>query len=384
MTTTTDIELLTTAEVREAIERNIERDPAAIALDRSVPHASAVATAVKYLQRSRRKLPRLYEVRAIIPPRAFEQSSSEESAERKPIAGGSLLELTCGLGIDAMAFASRFSRVVTLERDEQLANVVRHNLKLLGINNVEVIATTAEEYVANCTEHFDWVYADPDRRSAEGRKMVCMEDCSPDMLQLMPRLRQIASRVAIKLSPLFDCEEAFRLLSPAEVEIVSLGGECKEVNIYTAATKNTLRIAPIGMGEWVYSPKDMLCGPSSDSFAEGEWRYMLIPDVALQKGRVAMAALKPYASIWSNNGYAFARELPEEPLPCRIYEIRSIRRYQPKELKREWRNRGIDILKRDTHLTVEGVRKAIGAKAGSEATIAITTIEGDNWVIELK
>ena len=111
---------------------------------------------------------------------------------------------------------------------------------------------------------------------------------------------------------------------------------------------------------------------------------MLIPDVALQKGRVAMAALKPYASIWSNNGYAFARELPEEPLPCRIYEIRSIRRYQPKELKREWRNRGIEILKRDTHLTVEGVRKAIGAKAGSEATIAITTIEGDNWVIELK
>lgn len=384
MTTTTDIELLTTAEVREAIERNIERDPAAIALDRSVPHASAVATAVKYLQRSRRKLPRLYEVRAIIPPRAFEQSSSEESAERKPIAGGSLLELTCGLGIDAMAFASRFSRVVTLERDEQLANVVRHNLKLLGISNVEVIATTAEEYVANCNEHFDWVYADPDRRSAEGRKMVCMEDCSPDMLQLMPRLREIASRVAIKLSPLFDCEEAFRLLSPAEVEIVSLGGECKEVNIYTAATKNTLRIAPIGMGEWVYSPKDMLCGPSSDSFAEGEWRYMLIPDVALQKGRVAMAALKPYASIWSNNGYAFARELPEEPLPCRIYEIRSIRRYQPKELKREWRNRGIEILKRDTHLTVEGVRKAIGAKAGSEATIAITTIEGDNWVIELK
>lgn len=384
MTTTSDIELLTTAEVREAIERNIERDPAAIALDRSVPHASAVATAVKYLQRSRRKLPRLYEVRAIIPPRAFEQSSSEESAERKPIAGGSLLELTCGLGIDAMAFASRFSRVVTLERDEQLANIVRHNLKLLGISNVEVIATTAEEYVANCTEHFDWVYADPDRRSAEGRKMVCMEDCSPDMLQLMPRLREIASRVVIKLSPLFDCEEAFRLLSPAEVEIVSLGGECKEVNIYTAATKNTLRIAPIGMGEWVYSPKDMLCGPSSDSFAEGEWRYMLIPDVALQKGRVAMAALKPYASIWSNNGYAFARELPEEPLPCRIYEIRSIRRYQPKELKREWRNRGIEILKRDTHLTVEGVRKAIGAKAGSEATIAITTIEGDNWVIELK
>ena len=384
MTTTADIELLTTAEVREALERNIERDPATIALDRSVPHASAVATAVKYLQRSRRKLPRLYAVRAIIPPRAFEQSSSEESAERKPITGDSLLELTCGLGIDAIAFASRFRRVVTLERDAQLADIVRHNLRLLGIDNVEVVTTTAEEYVANCTEHFDWVYADPDRRSAEGRKMVCMEDCSPDMLQLMPRLRQIASRVAIKLSPLFDCDEAFRLLAPAEVEIVSLGGECKEVNIYTEAEQNRLRIAPIGMGEWCYQQEDMASAPSSEEFAKGEWRYMLIPDVALQKGRVAIAALSPYASIWSNNGYAFAREMPEVSLPCRIYEIKSIRRYQPKELKREWRNRGIEILKRDTHLTVDGVRKAIGAKAGSEAILAITTIEGDNWVIELK
>jgi hypothetical protein len=254
----------------------------------------------------------------------------------------------------------------------------------LGIDNVEVITSTAEEYVASCKEHFDWVYADPDRRSSDGRKMVCMEDCSPDMLQLMPRLRQIASRVAIKLSPLFDCEEAFRLLSPAEVEIVSLGGECREVNIYTAATKNTLRIAPIGMGEWVYSPKDMLCGPSSDSFAEGEWHYMLIPDVALQKGRVAMAALKPYASIWSNNGYAFARELPPANLPCRTFEIATMRRYHPKELKREYKGKRVDILKRDTRLTVDGVRQAIGAKAGSDIRVAVTTIDQDSWFIELK
>ena len=384
MTTTTDIELLTTPEVREAIERNIERDPATIALDRSVPHASAVATAVKYLQRSRRKLPKLYAVRAIIPPRAFEQSSSEESAERKPISGDSLLELTCGLGIDAIAFASRFRRVVTIERDEQLASIVRHNLKLLGINNVEVITSSAEEYIAKCDEHFDWVYADPDRRSSEGRKMVCMEDCSPNMVELMPRLREISERVAIKLSPMFDCAEAFRLCNHAEVEVVSLGGECKEVNIYTNAPSNLLRIAVIGDGEWCFSHEAMGTAPSSESFNPSEYRYLLVPDVALQKSRVAITALSPYASIWSNNGYAFARELPKESLPCRIYEIVGIEPYRPKELKRKWRNRAIDILKRDTHLTVDGVHKAIGAKAGSEATIAITAIEGDNWVIELK
>lgn len=381
--THSDIEILLSDEVREAIERNIERDAASIALDRSVPHASLVATQVKYLQRARRKLPHLYEVRAIIPPRAFEQSSSEESARRKPLSGHSVLDLTCGLGIDTMALAENFERVVSIERDPQLADVVRNNLRILHIDNVEVVTASAEEYVATCNDHFDWVFADPDRRSEDGRKMVVLEECSPNMRALMPRLSEIASRVAIKLSPMFDSDEALRIFAPAEVEIVSMGGECKEVNIYTGAERDTLRIAIIGEGEWCFDPHAADNTPSNESFADGEWRYMLIPDVALQKSRMAMTALKPYAAIWSNNGYAFTRELPPATLPCRCFEVRSIRRYRPKELKREYRGRGIDILKHDTRLTVEGVRQALGAKAGSETRVAITTIEQENWFIEL-
>lgn len=382
--TTSDISILLQDEVREAIERNIERDAASVALDRSVPHASAVATQVKYLQRARRKLPSLYAARAIIPPRAFEQSSSEESAERKPLSGDSVLDLTCGLGIDTMALAKSFRRVVSLERDEILADIVRHNLRLMGIDNVDVVTASAEDYVAECKEHFDWVFADPDRRSAEGRKMVVLEECSPNMRVLMPRLKEIAGRVAIKLSPLFDSDEAFRLFSPVEVEIVSLGGECKEVNIYTGAGRDMLRIAIIGEGEWCFDTCAEQEAHSSENFADEGWRYLLIPDVALMKGRVAIAALKPYAAIWSNNGYAFAKELPQEKLPCRIFEIASIRRYRPKELKREYRGRGIELFKRDTRLTIEDVRKAIGAKAGSDVKAAITTIGEDNWFIELK
>jgi hypothetical protein len=45
---------------------------------------------------------------------------------------------------------------------------------------------------------------------------------------------------------------------------------------------------------------------------------------------------------------------------------------------------GVDIIKRDTSLSVDAVRKAIGARAGSEVMVAITTIEGENWVVEIK
>lgn len=384
MLTLNDLDILRTEEVRRAIEENIERDPAKVALSKGVPHAALVATQVKYLQRARRKLPALYEARCIIPPRAFEQCSSQESARRKPLSGGSVLDMTCGLGIDTMALAEHFERVVSIERDEVLAEVVRYNMSLLGIQNVEVVTASSEEYVASTSEHFDWVFVDPDRRSAEGKKMVCMEDCSPNVVALMPRLLEISERVAIKLSPMFDCAEAFRLCSPAEVEVVSVGGECKEVNIYTNAERDMLRIAVIGDGEWSFDSEAMAAEPSAEAFVPEEYRYLLVPDVALQKARVAIAALMPYASIWSNNGYAFARELPAEALPARIFEIVSIEPYRPKELKRRWRGEGVEFMKRDCALSIDAVRRATATRPGGERLFALTTIAGDTWVIGIK
>ena len=384
MLTLNDLDILRTEEVRRAIDENIERDPAKVALSKGVPHAALVATQVKYLQRARRKLPSLYEARCIIPPRAFEQCSSQESARRKPLSGGSVLDMTCGLGIDTMALAEHFERVVSIERDEVLAEVVRYNMSLLCIQNVEVVTASSEEYVASTTEHFDWVFVDPDRRSAEGKKMVCMEDCSPNVVALMPRLREISERVAIKLSPMFDCAEAFRLCSPAEVEVVSIGGECKEVNIYTNAERDMLRIAVIGDGEWSFDSEAMAAEPSAEAFAPEEYRYLLVPDVALQKARVAIAALKSHASIWSNNGYAFARELPAEALPARIYEIVSIESYRPKELKRRRKGEGVEFMKRDCALSIDAVRRATATRPGGERLFALTTIAGDTWVIGIK
>ena len=384
MLTLNDLDILRTEEVRRAIDENIERDPAKVALSKGVPHAAHVATQVKYLQRARRKLPALYEARCIIPPRAFEQCSSQESARRKPLSGGSVLDMTCGLGIDTMALAEHFERVVSIERDEVLAEVVRYNMSLLCIQNVEVVTASSEEYVASTTEHFDWVFVDPDRRSAEGKKMVCMEDCSPNVVALMPRLREISERVAIKLSPMFDCAEAFRLCSPAEVEVVSIGGECKEVNIYTDAERDMLRIAVIGDGEWSFDSEAMAAEPSAEAFAPEEYRYLLVPDVALQKARVAIAALKSHASIWSNNGYAFARELPAEALPARIYEIVCIEPYRPKELKRRWKGEGVEFMKRDCALSIDAVRRATATRPGGERLFALTTIAGDTWVIGIK
>ena len=384
MLSNADIDIMATEEFRQSVLRNIERDPVVVALDKHVVNASLVATQVKYLQRAKHKLPRLYEAGCIIPPRAFEQSSSEDSADVKAISGGSLLDLTCGLGIDTMSFAERFDRVVALERDEVLARVVRYNLGLLGITNVEVVTTTAEEYLGRCEEHFDWIFVDPDRRSAEGKKMVRMEDCSPNVLEQMPHIERVADRLGVKLSPLFDVEEARRLFPQSEVEVVSIAGECKELNVYTRAPKEMLRIVIAGVGVWEYDFEATMAHPVTAPLDVERAKYLIIPDVAMQKGRVAVAEFGRYAQIWSNNGYAFAESAPEGKIPARVYEIERIERYNPKQLKRELRGVGVEILKRDTSLGIDAVRKATGMRAGSERVMAITSINSDIWAVFIK
>lgn len=151
-----------------------------------------IATQVKYLQRARTKLPSYYEARCIIPPLAFEQASSEACAARKSCKGESVLDLTCGLGVDALYLSKHFAQVITLERDEVLADIARENFQRLGADNIQVIRSSAEEFLATTLQRFDWIYADPDRRNAQGRKLVRLEDCSPNVIALQPEIQRVA------------------------------------------------------------------------------------------------------------------------------------------------------------------------------------------------
>lgn len=370
-------------EVQQAIGQNRHRDPAAVALDRHIPHARLVATQVKYLRRAESKLPSYAAAQCILPPLAFEQSSSEECAAHKTISGSSVLDLTCGLGVDSLALSRRFERVVSLERNELLAQITRENFRRLGITHVEVVAASAEEYLAATREHFDWIYADPDRRSAEGRKLVRLEDCSPSIPDLLPHIRRVADRLCIKNSPLFDVDEAFRRFPRSHVEVISLGGECKEVVIYDdGRTAPLLTATALGKGSYSHSPLDE-GRPSTEEFSPDDYRWLVIPDVALQKARLALSYFADKAAMWSENGFAFARKEPGEVLG-RVLEIDHIEPYDPKQLKRRCKGLKGEILKRDFPFAAEEVFRRTGLRPGGDVRLAFTKTDGRLWTIHLK
>ncbi len=378
-----EIDKLCSAELLEAIERNIDRRADAVALDKHTPCAALVATQIKYLGRAASKLPSYFAARCILPPLSFEQASSERVAAIKTLSGDSLLDLTCGLGVDAYHFSKSFGRVVTLERDEVLAAVARENFRRLGVTNIEVVCSPAQEYLATCNEHFDWIYADPDRRSATGQKLVRLEECSPNILALSADLERVSGgRFMIKNSPLFDVDEAFRLFSPARVEVVSLLNECKEVLI-SSAERDLLVATSVGQGSIEVRREELQQTFCTKEFDPSIYTTLVIPDVALQKGRMVSYALGEQVDFWSNNGFGFARSEPRGILG-RSFEIERIVEYQPKSLRREIAGRSVEIFKRDFPYTVAQILSQLKIKEGGQCRIAFTRVGERNVAIFLR
>lgn len=378
-----ELHKLCESELLTAIEANIDRKADQVALDKRIPHAALVATQVKYLQRAESKLPSYYASRCIIPPLSFEQASSERVAGVKSLSGDSILDLTCGLGVDSLHFSRNFRRVVSLERSEVLAAAARENFRRMGVSNIEVVCSSAEEYLAGCAETFDWIYADPDRRSASGQKLVRLEECSPNILALMPHVERVAGgRLMLKNSPLFDVDEAFRLFSPARVEVVSLQDECKEVLVSSAA-RDELVATAVGRGSVTALREEVSQGFATESIDVQRYRYLLLPDVALQKSRMVSFALGSVADFWSNNGFGFAQCEPDVAL-ARSFEIDRIVDYTPKVLKKELSGKRVEILKRDFPYSTRQITEQLRIKEGGECRVAFTSVAGRKIVIFLK
>ena len=140
-----------------------------------------------------------------------------------------ILDIPGGLGVDSWAFSQVADRVVYFERDAALAEAAARNFARLGAAGIEVRCET----VAPQTDlpEADLVYADPARRSAAGRKVFLLEDCTPDILTLLPLLLRKAPAVLLKLSPMADLAMLAGRLGTAlhEIHVVALDGEVKEL-----------------------------------------------------------------------------------------------------------------------------------------------------------
>lgn len=355
------------------------------------------------------KLPRWAMVDGLqYPPHlSMEQCSSEPTADYKAAVAHRLasenlrtnekalfVDITGGFGVDFSYIASALDiKAVYVERNEVLCNLARHNFPLLGLDKAEVVCGDGEEY-AKKLEKATMVYIDPARRDEHGARTYGIEDCTPNILELLPMLMQKTDYVVVKLSPMLDWHSAVAAVDGCldgsscvtEVHIVSLANECKELLMVVAHGKQKLKVVCInGNQQFAYCPDEDVAPVSySDSEADAiVGNYLFEPNASIMKAGCFQALAAKYGvSGVGRNSHLFVSKTDVAEFPGRRFVVEAMSTMNKKELKRTLANiTKANITTRNFPLSVAELRKRLKLKDGGDVYLFATTLADDSHVI---
>ncbi len=224
----------------------------------------AIST-IESRKKLRDKVPEWYSITSLVYPASVsaEQCSSSVTAAYKAsflarilegASSKSVADLTGGLGVDSWAFSHVSDKVLYNEMDHGLASAARHNFRELGSENIHVVNLEIKPGgLGDVLGSFkpDVIFLDPARRDSAGGKVFLLEDCSPNVLELVPELFSYSRNILLKLSPMVDISMVVERLNRAyeghlesrsgdgwngnwvrEIHVVASGGECKELLVW--------------------------------------------------------------------------------------------------------------------------------------------------------
>lgn len=340
------------------------------------------------------------------PPRlALEQCSSMATARYKaaviaqlPTRAGSFIDLTGGFGVDFCAIAPLFEQATHVERNAELSRIVQHNLPWLGLTHAKAICDEAEA-VAERLAEADVVMVDPARRDTAGRKMVRIEDCTPDIVQLMPTLRPKVRFLCIKLSPMLDISAALRAIPhTSQLHAVSLDGECKELLLVVPDDKAPAeqRNATVRLfATLLRSDGDGADGCHTLSFTQaeeqqtsidyadaiGQWLYEPDPAV-LKAGAVKLAAQRFGLLKLAPMSHLYTSDALLEHWPGKRFQVEKVFTFSHQDLRTllaETPRAGLTV--RGFPQSVAQLRTRLKIKEGGECQLFATTLAQGQKII---
>jgi SAM-dependent methyltransferase len=276
-----------------------------------------VAAAMRLAEGRRRGAAKFHRAEAMwFEPTGLEQATAEPVARQKArrFADASVLDLCAGIGGDTLALAAGARRVIAVDRDPGMCRRTLWNAAVYEVaDRVAPVCARAEAFPI-APEML--VHIDPDRRTRAARRARNLHDYAPG-LEFLCALPRSARGGAVKLGPASDFAAHFG--GPGfEVELVSLGGECKEATLWfgdlvTCRRRATtlpaglswtdrdgpagVRAAPAPLGPWVFDPDPALVRSGLlDAFAVFHGLNRVAEGVGLLTGadRVASAFLAAF------------------------------------------------------------------------------------------
>ena len=357
-----------------------------------------IALQVSLLPKMQRKVPHFLQGGGYVPHRVnFEQSSSELTARYKQqfvTNHDRVLDMTGGMGIDALAMASVAEGSLIYEIDPIMEQALTYNVhKLLQRDNVTVRCGDAlAEIEASTLEEITLVYADPARRDMDNpnKRLISMEEYSPAPLEIIARLQELGytGRLLLKLSPMLDIQWILEQLPHVyELHIVQLQDEVKEllvaislrpqdvdVEVYLAVVD---RFGEVSQWSFLYNALSSV----RKTYATKVEQYIYIPQPLLMKSGAyhliaeeqSLSLLGPNSHIYTSSQastsplyktYKLIEELDYSKSTLRGKSLQSIRQRYP----------ALTIMSRHFPLTAQELKKTLRTDESDTYYLLATTL----------
>ena len=333
----------------------------------------------------------------------MEQCSSEATAKYKQaiaerLGNKALIDLTGGFGIDFSYMAKNMEAACYVEQQEVLCNIANHNFPIMGLQNTKISNTTCEEfwkqYIADATtaktnREKCLIYLDPARRNDRGEKVFSISDCTPDVTLLQDSLLEHSAHIMLKLSPMLDIVQARRMLKDiAEIHVVSVKGECKELVFVMSKEIDEPHYYCVNLEtdeESFTSPLSATTEQAdiADPVEIAEGAIIFEPNASIMKAGLQNAFAK-----WKNlrklhpMSNLFLGNKPIENIPARQFVVEQTSDFQKANLKSFMQDiRQANLTIRNFPSTVDDLKKRLKIKDGGNIYLFATTLSDDTHVL---
>lgn len=303
-----------------------------------------------------------------------EQCSSELTATYKAslMTNGQKLmaDLTGGYGVDTYFLSERFEHTDYVEQNAELCRIAEHNF---ANKSIDIHNSTAEEFLASAGQ-YDLIFLDPARRDSHGGKVFRLEDCTPNVVELLPTLLSHSKRLMLKLSPMLDISQAVNTLSAVnwDIHIVAIKNEVKEVLLLSGGNGT---ITAIDLSE----PEKAFVF-TKDEEKESTITYNLFPTTYLYEPNAAILKAGAYKLVAQRfglqkldvNTHLYASDQVVENFPGRVWKIKEPTPSLPKGKELYQAN----VLTRNYPLTPEQLKKKLHLRDGGTAFVIGCRVNG--------
>lgn len=307
-----------------------------------------------------------------------EQCSSELTAKYKAslVSGERMVDLTAGYGVDTYFFSERFQSADYVEQNAELCRIAEHNF---ANRSIAVHNTTAEDFLASAGL-YDLIFLDPARRDNHGGKVFRLEDCTPNVVELLPTLSEHLTpygHLMLKLSPMLDLTQAVKELSTSDLQwsvyVVAIKNEVKEVLFISGGTGHITAIDLAKKGQaFVFTKEEekatewqMVNGKSPN----GKWLYE--PNAAILKaGAYKLTAQRFGLQKLDINTHLYTSETLVDNFPGHVWQITDDRAPLT-QANVVCRNYPLtpEQLKKKLHLRDGGTAYVIGCRVAGKPTL---------------